>query len=112
MATSRDYYLAIFVQMLPWLVACRGLLFVRFNLYRGLWRYTSIWDLGNIVAGVGLQHRVLLCADALGVRSHRLSAFGLHHRFDAADLHDGRLAADRARIRSGAAAQPRPGKRC
>src|SRR5262245_28483708 len=44
--------LELFVQMLPWLVAVRGLTFIAFRLYEGLWRYTSLWDLRNIGAGV------------------------------------------------------------
>jgi FlaA1/EpsC-like NDP-sugar epimerase len=41
--------------MLPWLVAIRGLLFIPFQLYEGLWRYTSIFELRNVLAACGLS---------------------------------------------------------
>src|SRR5262245_47906647 len=35
---------AMFLGMLPWLILVRGLIFIPFRLYEGLWRYTSILD--------------------------------------------------------------------
>ncbi len=40
------------MRLLPWLVTLRGMTFIPFRLYEGLWRYTSIRDLCDIVVGV------------------------------------------------------------
>jgi FlaA1/EpsC-like NDP-sugar epimerase/lipopolysaccharide/colanic/teichoic acid biosynthesis glycosyltransferase len=46
------YEAHLFLHMLPWLVLIRAVAFFSFRLNEGLWRYTSIWDLQNILAGV------------------------------------------------------------
>ncbi len=49
------HYAALFKDSLPALLVARGTLFVVFRLYEGLWRYTSVRDLRNILLSIGLS---------------------------------------------------------
>ncbi len=49
----------LFLTALPWVLLIRGAGFALFGLNQGLWRYTSLWDLKNILGGVCLSSVVL-----------------------------------------------------
>jgi len=46
---------ALAAQLLPWLVVVRLFSFIPFRLFEGLWKYTSLWDLRNILLGVAVS---------------------------------------------------------
>src|SRR5258706_8144124 len=47
-----QYYLALMLQSLGWVVALQAGIFWMFGLYRGMWRYASLPDLKRIVSAV------------------------------------------------------------
>ena len=72
-----DEYWAAFVRMLPWLVLIRLVIFMPFRLFQGLWRYTGLWDLLNILAATGASSLVFvgLVRFGLGIRGYPRSVF-------------------------------------
>jgi FlaA1/EpsC-like NDP-sugar epimerase len=72
-----DEVRSIFLEMIPWLVVIRGLTFVPLHLYKGLWRYTGIWDLRNVIAGVTASTIVfyILVHWIFGLRRYPISIF-------------------------------------
>jgi FlaA1/EpsC-like NDP-sugar epimerase len=72
-----DTELALMVKMIPWLILIRGVIFVPLQLYKGLWRYTGIWDLRNVIIGVIGSTLVFYVVVRLGygIESYPLSIF-------------------------------------
>jgi FlaA1/EpsC-like NDP-sugar epimerase len=56
--------MAVYLQTLPWLLVARGSVFAVFRLYQGLWKYSSVWDLCQIVFAVAMSSAVFV----LGLR--------------------------------------------
>ena len=67
----------LFGAMLPCLLAVRGATLVPFRLYEGFWRYTSIWDLRNMVIGVATSTAIfyLIVHHAFGLTAYSRSIF-------------------------------------
>jgi FlaA1/EpsC-like NDP-sugar epimerase len=72
-----DEVKSLFMEMIPWLVVIRGLTFVPLQLYKGLWRYTGIWDLRNVIVGVTGSTVLfyILVHWIFGLRGYPLSIF-------------------------------------
>src|SRR6266851_3410323 len=68
---------APWLRALPWLLLLRVLTFAWFGLYRGLWRYTDIRDLRNIVGAAVLSSvaHYLLVQGAFGLTSYPRAVF-------------------------------------
>lgn len=66
-----------FWQTLPWLVAIRALTFIPFRLYQGLWKYTSLYDLQALFAGIATSSALffLFTKTPLGPEAYPRSVF-------------------------------------
>jgi FlaA1/EpsC-like NDP-sugar epimerase len=61
------YYVSSFLQMVPYALLTKVACFYFFDLYRGMWRYTSISDLLNIIKAATLGS--LLIAAFIGFKT-------------------------------------------
>lgn len=55
-----DHFLSSHIRFLPWVVVTKIIGFYLFNLYRGMWRYTSIVDMLNIIKAASSGSLVLI----------------------------------------------------
>jgi len=53
---------ALWFRLFFWICAIQALAFVPFQLYEGLWRYTSLWDLRNVVLAVCFSQTLVFIA--------------------------------------------------
>jgi FlaA1/EpsC-like NDP-sugar epimerase len=64
--------LAAYLTVAPWIIVGRSLLFAPFRLYRGLWKYSGIWDLTRIVLAVAASTAILYVPAGLIMRAGTL----------------------------------------
>ena len=56
-----QYFFIIFIKMLPYVLIVKIACFYFFDLYRGMWRYTSISDLSNILKASTISTLLIMC---------------------------------------------------
>jgi FlaA1/EpsC-like NDP-sugar epimerase len=56
-----EQHLILFYQILPFILIIKIVCFYFFDLYRGMWRYTSITDLLNIIKAVSVSTLIIIC---------------------------------------------------
>ena len=55
-----EYYKVIFLRMLPFIVVIKIIVFYFFNLYKGMWRYTSIRDFFDILKAATISSLIIV----------------------------------------------------
>jgi FlaA1/EpsC-like NDP-sugar epimerase len=67
----------LMVRMFPWLILIRCAILYGYRLFQGLWRYTSIWDLWNIVASTFISSLLfyILVRIVLGIEAYPRSVY-------------------------------------
>lgn len=58
---------ALFLTTIPFLVGLRCLTFIPFRLYQGLWKYSGLWDLKNIIGAVTVSSIAFFLLVAFGL---------------------------------------------
>ncbi len=66
--SSPSYFLVSFIEMLPYALLTKIACFYFFDLYRGMWRYTSISDLLNIIKAAAVSSLLIVAFIAFRTR--------------------------------------------
>ncbi|MHB8155152.1 MAG: polysaccharide biosynthesis protein [Candidatus Omnitrophota bacterium] len=76
-----DDYFMVFIKTLPFLIFVKFIVFYYFGLFRGLWRYVSIYDLGQIIKSNAIATIVFILGNFLIFGEHSVSKFILLNDF-------------------------------
>jgi len=66
--TVPSEYLSTWQKTVPWIIPVKLICFVFFAMYRGMWRYTSLYDLINVVKACILSSTVIIVLLAITTR--------------------------------------------